>query len=69
MYVEVAVSGVNDAVVWRLDESSKIYRRTGDSWETIGGELEVITCGHPGVWGVIDEKAYYRVGTYESIET
>lgn len=62
---KVAVSGINDDVVWVLSETDteNTYRLKGETWETIAGTNQLITCGQPGVWGVYKQDIYYRAGT------
>ena len=37
-------------------------------WEKIGGQLDVVSCGESGVWGVNHEdEPWYRTGTYGGV--
>jgi len=62
---QISVSGSDNGNVWATDTDKKIHRWTGSGWESIAGELTVVSCGEPGVWGVNHEdEVYYRTGTY-----
>ncbi|XP_063689674.1 lectin L6-like [Bolinopsis microptera] len=56
--------------VWGVDRGRNIFRRTGGSWQRIGGNLKQISVGESGVWGVtLANDIYYRVGTYGDADT
>jgi len=64
---QVSVSAYDDSVVWGVF-NKRIYRWTGSAMENIGGELDVVSCGESGVWGVNHEdEPWYRTGTYGGV--
>ena len=65
LIAQVAVSAINDDVVWVLSEkdTENTYRLKDETWEKIAGTNQLITCGQPGVWGGYKQDIYYRTGT------
>ena len=46
--------------VWGVNRDGNIYKKTSNSWEHVGGELQDISVGRNSVWGVND--IHIRVG-------
>ena len=62
---QVSVSGFDDSVVWGVTEGTSIRRWTGKYWKKVDGQLDVVSCGQSGVWGVNPTGSiFYRLGTY-----
>jgi len=63
---QISVCGNNDDVVWGVDAVGHVHRRSGNSWQEIGGRyFKHVSCGESGVWGVKNNnEVYYRTGTY-----
>ena len=56
--------------VWGINRAQKIFRRSGDSWQHIGGAAIQVSVGKSGVWVVNSgNNIYYRTGTYGDINT
>ena len=63
---QVSVSGFDDSVVWGVTTAKSLYKLTGRSWEKVNGQLDVVSCGESGLWGVFNPAGiiWYRLGTY-----
>ena len=60
----------NNDHVWGINRGQSIFRRTGSTWQHIGGKLIQISVGESGVWGVNSaHDIFYRKGTYGDVDT
>ena len=72
LFFKVSVSGSDDSIVWGTRSKSQIFRwKGGDGdkeWEHIGGQLDMVSCGYMGVWGVNrGDDIWHMKGTYGDI--
>ena len=62
---QVSVSGVDNSGVWGVTTGKSIRRWTGRLWQNVNGQLDVVSCGESGVWGVNPTGIiWYRLWTY-----
>ena len=64
------MSPVDDSVVWAITTENRVFKKNDLKWDRIEGELQMVSCGFPGVWGVDTEgDVVFREGTQEGVNS
>ena len=64
------MSPVDDSIVWAVDIGGRVLKKDTSYWKMVDGELQMVSCGFPGVWGVnIKGDVVFREGTEEGVNS